>query len=96
MSWSFFPACTEDELPPGSKLKVLIEGMPICVYNVGGTIYASGDWCPHEKVSLGDGGLLEGEVITCGAHRWCFNVRTGECYEPTFQDLGVEYYDYVS
>ena len=81
MGWLFYEACRADAVPPGTKKKVIVEGYPVALYNVDGTIYASGDFCPHEHVSLSDGGKLDGEIVTCGAHRWCFNVRTGECLE---------------
>jgi nitrite reductase/ring-hydroxylating ferredoxin subunit len=77
----FYPACAEDDVPEGGKLRVIVEGYPVCLYRVNGTYYASGDPCPHELLSLADGGALDGEIVTCGAHRYRFNVRTGECYE---------------
>ena len=80
MAHLFYEACSEEQIPEGGKLRVVVEGYEVCLYRVEGTIYASGDPCPHERVSLGDGGILDGEIITCGAHRWQFNVRTGECY----------------
>lgn len=77
----FYEACAERDIPEGTKRKLVIEDYEVALYNVAGTLFASGDPCPHERVSLADGGQLDGEVITCGAHRWAFNVRTGECYE---------------
>ena len=77
----FFPACPVADIPEGTKKRVLVEDYPVAIFNVGGTFYAACDPCPHELVSLGSGGSFEGEVVTCGAHRWSFNVRTGECYE---------------
>ena len=85
MSHLFYPACGEDDVPEGGKLRVVVEGYPVCLYRVSGTFYASGDPCPHELLSLADGGFMEGEIVTCGAHRYRFNVRTGEC----FDDPGV-------
>ena len=85
MGWLFYPACTAAELPEGTKKRVTVEGYDVCLANAGGTVFACGDICPHEHVSLGDGGTLDGEVLTCGAHRWDFNLRTGECLEdPAF------------
>jgi nitrite reductase/ring-hydroxylating ferredoxin subunit len=83
----FYPACKAEDVAEGGKLRVVVEGYPVCLYRVDGTFYASGDPCPHELVSLGDGGKMDGEVVTCGAHRWRFNVRTGECYEDSGHTL---------
>lgn len=81
MPYFFYEACPVEEVPEGTRRRVVVEDYDVAIYNVGGTLYASGDACPHERVSLADGGTLDGEVVTCGAHRWAFNVRTGECYE---------------
>ena len=55
-----------------------MNGRTVALFNVDGQLYATADACPHEGVSLGTGGDLEGEVVTCGYHFWSFNVRTGE------------------
>ncbi len=82
MAYLFYEACPESELPEdGCARRYEVEGYDICIFNVGGTLHASGDACPHEHVSLGDGASLDGEIVTCGAHRWQFNVRTGACLE---------------
>jgi len=89
MPYYFYPACTVDELPAGGRLRVTVEGYPLCLYNVDGTFFASADSCPHERVSLGDGGTLDGSTITCGAHRWSFDVRTGLCHNNPGHRLRV-------
>lgn len=33
--------------------------------------------CPHQRRSLADGDLYD-NVLTCAAHMWAFDVRTGE------------------
>ncbi|MCK6526673.1 Rieske 2Fe-2S domain-containing protein [Myxococcota bacterium] len=86
MAWRFYEACPEGAVPPGGKRRVVVEGYPVCLVNLGGTIHATGDYCPHEAVSLGDGGRVEGETLVCGAHGWRFDVRTGACQD----DPGVE------
>ena len=83
MPYLYYEACDVAEIPEGGRLKVIIEDYPVALFNVGGTIYAGGDLCPHERVSLCAGGRLEGEIITCGAHQWRFNVRTGVCLEDS-------------
>lgn len=49
----------------------------IAVYHIGGTIYATGDVCPHAGATLSEGGL-DGAVVTCPLHGSQFDVRSGE------------------
>ena len=48
----------------------------VCLYNVGGTVYATDDLCTHGRASLADG-FLEGDEIVCPLHEGRFCVRTG-------------------
>lgn len=48
----------------------------VCLYNVGGTVYATDDLCTHGQASLADG-FLEGDEIVCPLHEGRFCVRTG-------------------
>lgn len=79
MSWSFFPACPASDVPTGRTKKVRVEGFALCLTAVDGRVHACADACPHERVSLGDGGRMDGAEIVCGAHHWRFDVRTGQC-----------------
>ncbi len=69
------------DLPPGRLLYVEVDGLPIALANVGGTIYAFGDSCRHEGGPLSAGALI-GETITCPWHGWAYNVRTGKSIVP--------------
>ncbi|HEV7179953.1 MAG TPA: Rieske 2Fe-2S domain-containing protein [Candidatus Baltobacteraceae bacterium] len=64
-------------LPPGSACFVMIERYEVALFNVEGTIYALENTCPHQGGPLADG-YLEGALITCPWHAWCFDVRTGK------------------
>jgi len=60
--------CQRDELAPGELKKVAHrEGDAICVYNLGGTFYATTDMCTHATASLAEGDL-EDDLITCPVH----------------------------
>ncbi len=69
------------DLPPGRMIYVDIDGLPIALANVGGTIYAFGDSCRHEGGSLSSGVLID-ETVTCPWHGWTYNVRTGKAIVP--------------
>ncbi len=70
-----------DDLPPGALAYVDVEGLPIALANVGGTVYAFGDSCRHEGGPL-SAGVLVGETVTCPWHGWTYSVRTGKSIVP--------------
>ena len=69
------------ELAPGRMAFVEIEGLPVALANVAGTIYAFGDACRHEGGPLSAGTLI-GETVTCPWHGWTYSVRTGKSIVP--------------
>ena len=81
-----------DEVPPGTRKLVTVEGRDIIVFNVKGELFALSDKCPHRGASLSKGvltGLVvgcepgryeyarAGEIIRCPWHQWEFDLRTG-------------------
>jgi 3-phenylpropionate/trans-cinnamate dioxygenase ferredoxin component len=65
------------DLEPGACKAVEVEGKPVALFNVEGSIYCLDNTCLHRGGPLGEG-ILEGEVVTCPWHLWQYNVRTGE------------------
>ena len=53
----------------------------LLVHLNGGDIRAYQGHCQHQKTALADG-ELEGNVLTCAAHSWQFNLSTGEGVNP--------------
>jgi nitrite reductase (NADH) small subunit len=89
-SW---PVARVDDLPPGSRTLVEIDGHSIGVFNVNGTFVAILNVCPHElgPVCLGRvGGTTlpsppgeyrwgrDGEILACPWHGWEFDLLTGD------------------
>lgn len=72
---------TVDQLPPGRMLYADVDGLPIALANVDGTIFAFGDSCRHEGGSLSSG-VLRDDVVTCPLHGWAYNVRSGKSVIP--------------
>jgi len=66
------------DLKPSKSKAVDIDGESIALYNVDGKVYATSNICSHRGGPLAEG-RLNGEIIACPWHGWCYNVRTGVC-----------------
>lgn len=65
------------DVPEGSGRAFAIGRYEVAVFNVGGRFYALENSCAHQGGPLADG-ALEGPLVTCPWHAWCFDVRTGK------------------
>jgi nitrite reductase/ring-hydroxylating ferredoxin subunit len=76
-----------NNIEDGELMAVEVEGEPICLAKVDGSIYAFTDNCTHISGPLNEG-ELDGEVLTCPWHGAQFNVRTGKVLRgPARQDI---------
>jgi toluene monooxygenase system ferredoxin subunit len=71
-----------DDLWEGDTRSVSLDGREILLCNVAGAVFAYDDSCPHLGNPLSKG-KLEGHVLTCAAHEWSFDVRTGGGINPS-------------
>jgi nitrite reductase/ring-hydroxylating ferredoxin subunit len=69
------------DVPEGGTLAVEADNELVCLYNLGGRIYATDDICTHEEASLADG-FIEGDCIECPLHQARFHIPTGEVRAP--------------
>ena len=65
-----------DELTPGQRKLVFVDGRSVVLFNIEGTVHAIDNSCPHNGSSLASG-LLEGRVLQCPAHGLRFDVVSG-------------------
>jgi 3-phenylpropionate/trans-cinnamate dioxygenase ferredoxin subunit len=83
-----------EEIPPGARQIVELEGRSIGVFNVHGRYVAVQNVCPHELAPVCRGRLggtalssapgewiwgREGEILACPWHGWEFDLLTGAC-----------------
>ncbi len=83
---------TVDEIPPGGRKIVELEGRSVGIFNVAGEFHAIRNACPHQGGPLCGGVLTgfvisdepgryqylrRGEVIRCPWHGWEFDIETG-------------------
>jgi nitrite reductase/ring-hydroxylating ferredoxin subunit len=87
-----------DEIPPGSRKLVTVEGREIVVFNLDGDFVGLLNRCPHQGGKMCDGVVTAlitsdepgkinyerpGEIIRCPWHGWFFDLRTGQSWgEP--------------
>jgi nitrite reductase/ring-hydroxylating ferredoxin subunit len=65
------------EIPVGAARSFWLQRYEVAVFNVAGEFFALENSCPHQGGPIADG-WLEGPLITCPWHAWCFDVRTGK------------------
>ena len=86
------------DVPPGSATTVEAFGTTVAVFNVGGTVYAMDNNCPHHQGPLCRGRVggtllpsspyeyrygLDGRVVTCPWHKWQFDLTSGRAiFDP--------------
>jgi 3-phenylpropionate/trans-cinnamate dioxygenase ferredoxin subunit len=70
-----------EDLPPGTRRVVEVEGAQVAVFNIDGELHAIEDVCTHDGGELASGELA-GEVIICPRHGARFSVKTGAVLGP--------------
>lgn len=67
------------EFEHGTARKVTLEGQQISLVRIDDDVYAIGDICSHEDVSLSEGYVdTEDCLLECWRHGAMFNLKTGE------------------
>lgn len=71
--------CRLDELVSGGARRFVVGGRAIAVVRIGDDVYAIGDRCTHQDVSLSEGEVdEEALVLECWRHGSQFSLLTGE------------------
>ena len=71
----------------GQVMEAEVQGVGVCLANVGGELSALDNVCPHRQGPLGQG-WVEGEAVVCPWHSWAFNARTGVAEYPEGERVG--------
>jgi nitrite reductase (NADH) small subunit len=88
-----------DEIPPGGRKILRIEGREVGLFNIDGAYYALKNTCAHQgaRVCLGrvvgttlPGAVYEyrygreGRILRCPWHSWEYDITTGQSvFDPT-------------
>src|SRR5207253_10095481 len=81
-----------DEIPPGGRKIVRVEGREVGIFNLDGEFYALKNSCPHQAARVCLGRIVgtslpsdvyeyrygeEGRILRCPWHAWEYDIRTG-------------------
>ena len=73
----FIAVAQADEIEPGERILLEIDGEPIAIFNIGGKHFAIKDVCSHDDGPVAEGPLHDHQ-IECPRHGARFDVRSGE------------------
>lgn len=84
----YVKVATVDDIQPGERVLIELDGIRIAIFNLDGTYYALEDTCTHDGGPLVEGEILDGCQIQCPRHGARFDIRTGAAltmpaFEPT-------------
>ncbi|HET9096661.1 MAG TPA: Rieske 2Fe-2S domain-containing protein [Candidatus Baltobacteraceae bacterium] len=74
---AFIRIAAPSEIPLGAGRSFAVGRYEVAVFNIDGAFYAIENACPHQGGPLADG-WLEGPLVTCPWHGWCFDLRSGK------------------
>jgi toluene monooxygenase system ferredoxin subunit len=78
---AFQRVMTDGELWDGEMLGRVVAGEKLLLLKLDGRVCAYADRCAHLGVAL-SAGKLEGHVLTCSAHHYQYDARTGLGINP--------------
>jgi nitrite reductase (NADH) small subunit len=64
------------DIHEGAATVVNVGRYDVAIFNVGGSLHAFENACPHQGGPIGEG-EIDGPFVTCPWHAWCFDLRTG-------------------
>lgn len=78
---SFLETLRLEDLWDGEMRGTTVGETKVLLIHKNGSVFAFEDRCPHQAVKLSEG-RIDGEILTCPAHEWQYDVRTGIGLNP--------------
>ena len=79
MMIEFAEVADANDIPPGERKRVEVNGELITIFNLEGELFAIYDRCPHKKTAPLVRGTLSGVGIKCPNHGYRFDLKAGKC-----------------
>jgi nitrite reductase/ring-hydroxylating ferredoxin subunit len=74
----FFKVCKYSDLKEKIGQRFFVDDVDIALFKVDGIVYALSNVCLHQKAGIIYEGFIEDGVVTCPAHGWQFELKTGK------------------
>jgi toluene monooxygenase system ferredoxin subunit len=75
--------CAASDIGAGGMEAFFLEGWEVLVLrDTSGSLHAYDGICPHEDFPLVHG-ELDGDLLVCANHLWCFDATTGKGINPS-------------
>jgi NAD(P)H-dependent nitrite reductase small subunit len=78
--------CSLMNLAEGEPFGVEHDGKRIALFLMRGSIYATGDICPHNFALLSTG-YIDGNSVVCPLHGAEFDIKTGRCQNALYKRI---------
>lgn len=72
----YVTVATVEELGPGRRKLVDVDGEPLAVFNIAGRYFAIADRCSHDEGPVAEG-EVDGQTVECPRHGARFDLDTG-------------------
>jgi len=82
--------CPLNQLKDREGKRFIVDDVEIALFKVEGEIFAVSNVCPHQRTALIYDGFIDEGYITCPAHGWIFNLKSGRTPAGT---KGLDIYD---
>lgn len=73
----FTKICKLSDLKEKIGRRFIVDDIEVAVFKVDGQVYALSNICIHQKASIIYDGFIEDGKVTCPAHGWQYNLKTG-------------------
>ncbi len=73
----FYKVCKYSELKEKVGKRIFVDDVDVALFKVDGNVYALNNMCIHQKAQIMYEGFIEEGKVTCPAHGWQFDLKTG-------------------
>ena len=73
----FFKVCKVSDLKEKIGQRFFIDDVDVALFKVENEVFAVSNMCLHQKAAIIYDGFVEDGFVTCPAHGWQFELKTG-------------------